>query len=80
MVGDVIKMVLCYNIINVCKEAEMPASIESQMYANMAFDFGVGLVPVAGDLVDMIFKANTRNNILLERVLRERGRKRVLHD
>ena len=41
----------------------------------MAFDFGIGLIPVVGDLADAWFKCNTRNNILLERFLRERGAK-----
>src|SRR5271170_3812762 len=45
------------------------------MYSNMAFDFGIGLIPVVGDLADAWFKCNTRNNILLERFLRERGAK-----
>lgn len=43
------------------------------MYSNLAIDFGVGLVPVVGDFVDAWFKCNTRNNLLLERFLRERG-------
>lgn len=45
------------------------------MYTNMALDFGIGLVPIIGDLADAWFKCNTRNNILLERFLRERGQK-----
>jgi len=45
------------------------------MYANMALDFGIGLVPVIGDIADAFFKCNTRNNILLERYLREKGQK-----
>ena|SRR5271170_1307757 len=45
------------------------------MYTNVVIDFGVGLIPVLGDLVDAWFKCNTRNNILLERYLRERGQK-----
>ena len=45
----------------------------AQMYTNLAIDFGVGLVPVVGDLADAWFKCNTRNNLLLEKFLRERG-------
>jgi len=45
------------------------------MYSNLMIDFGIGLVPVAGDLADAWFKCNTRNNLLLEKVLRERGQK-----
>ena len=43
------------------------------MYTNLAIDFGVGLIPVVGDFADAWFKCNTRNNLLLERFLRERG-------
>jgi Domain of unknown function (DUF4112) len=45
------------------------------MYTNMAVDFGIGLVPVIGDIADAWFKCNTRNNVLLERFLREKGQK-----
>jgi len=45
------------------------------MYVNMALDFGIGLVPVIGDIADAWFKCNTRNNVLLERYLREKGQK-----
>jgi hypothetical protein len=43
------------------------------MYSNLAFDFGIGLVPIVGDFADAWFKCNTRNNLLLEKFLRERG-------
>lgn len=36
-------------------------------------DFGIGLVPILGDFADAWFKCNTRNNLLLERYLREKG-------
>jgi Domain of unknown function (DUF4112) len=45
------------------------------MYTNLAIDFGIGLVPVLGDFADAWFKCNTRNNMLLERYLREKGQK-----
>lgn len=45
------------------------------MYANLMIDFGVGLVPLLGDFAGAWFKCNTRNNVLLERFLRDRGAK-----
>jgi Domain of unknown function (DUF4112) len=45
------------------------------MYTNMAIDFGIGLIPVVGDMADAWFKCNTRNNIILEKYLREKGKK-----
>jgi Domain of unknown function (DUF4112) len=43
------------------------------MYSNLMLDFGIGLVPVIGDFADAWFKCNTRNNLLLEKYLREKG-------
>lgn len=36
------------------------------MMFNIALDFGLGLVPLLGDIADAIFRANTRNAWLLE--------------
>jgi len=35
------------------------------MYMNVAIDFGIGLIPILGDIGDAIFKANSRNYALL---------------
>lgn len=45
------------------------------MYTNLIVDFCIGLIPVVGDFADAWFKCNTRNNVLLERYLREKGQK-----
>lgn len=45
----------------------LPLSAEMQMYLNIALAFGVGLIPIVGDMADVVFvKANTRNAIILE--------------
>ncbi|KAJ1865037.1 molecular chaperone [Coemansia sp. RSA 989] len=43
-----------------------PASIKVQMFLNVALDFVVGLVPLLGDIFDIMFKANMRNMDLIE--------------
>lgn len=45
------------------------------MLLNIAFDFVLGLIPLLGDLVDAVYRANTRNAMLLEDHLREKGAK-----
>ncbi|CAJ2645489.1 unnamed protein product [Trifolium pratense] len=47
------------------------------MLINIILDFGVGLVPFLGDIADAIFRANTRNAILLEQHLRDKGIKNL---
>jgi hypothetical protein len=43
------------------------------MLMNNAVSIAVGLIPIAGDVVLAIFKANSRNAALLEEFLRIRG-------
>ena len=86
VIGDFLDMLIALSIIRTCMEVELPKHIVlpleilvlmqiAQMYTNLAIDFGVGLIPVLGDFADAWFKCNTRNNLLLERFLRERGAK-----
>lgn len=44
----------------------LPATLKTRMIFNIALDFGLGLVPLLGDVADAIFRANTRNAWLLE--------------
>ena len=43
------------------------------MLVNNAVSAGVGLVPIVGDIVLAMYKANSRNAALLEEYLRVRG-------
>ena len=43
-----------------------PSSVIGRMLVNLFIDTAVGSIPVAGDLFDFGFKANTRNHALLE--------------
>ncbi|MBK8768968.1 MAG: DUF4112 domain-containing protein [Rhizobiales bacterium] len=46
-----------------------PPALLVKMLANAAIDAGVGSIPVAGDVFDLFFKANTRNLRLLSEFL-----------
>ncbi len=52
----------------------VPREIIARMLGNVAFDFMVGAVPLAGDLADMWFRANLRNVALLRAYLDEQAR------
>ena len=45
----------------------LPVVVQARMVLNAAIDMLLGFVPLAGDLVDVAFKANLRNLALLER-------------
>lgn len=50
-------------------EGGLDSGTQIQMLINIIVDFAVGLIPFLGDLVDAMFKANTKNVRLLERHL-----------
>lgn len=49
----------------------------SKMMYNAAVNSAVGFVPLVGDVVQAVFKGNTRNAALLEEILIERGKKNL---
>ena len=55
----------------------LPGSLKFRMLLNIILDFAVGLVPFIGDLADAAFHANTRNVVLLEEYLRQKGQKEL---
>jgi hypothetical protein len=62
-------------VLRTCQQVEggLPADVTSKMYFNIILDFGIGLVPFLGDIADAVFRANTRNAVVLEKFLRAKG-------
>lgn len=54
-------------------EGGLPPSLHMKMLLNVVIDFLIGLVPFLGDIADAVYKCNTRNAVLLEKHLREKG-------
>lgn len=78
-IGDAIDAFFALLVLKTCLTIEggLPNAIKIRMLFNIFFDFVIGLVPFLGDLIDAIFRCNTRNAILLEEHLREKGRKNL---
>jgi len=76
-VGDVIDAFMAIMVLRTCEKVEggLPADVKTKMYINIILDFGIGLVPFLGDIADAVFRANTRNAVVLEKFLREKGAK-----
>ena len=62
-------------VLRTCQQVEggLPADVTFRMYFNIILDFGIGLVPFLGDVADALFRANTRNAVILEKHLRKKG-------
>ena len=78
-IGDVADMLLAIIVFRTCCAVEPPLSsaTKTKMQMNIIIDFVIGLVPFIGDLADAAYKCNTKNVVLLEDELRERGKKRI---
>jgi hypothetical protein len=66
-------------VIRTCEQIDggLPSSIKSKMVFWGLVDLGIGFVPFVGDLADAAFKANSKNAIILEEYLREKGKKNL---
>lgn len=67
--GDAIGFGISAYAIILAHRTRAPPALLVKMLANAAIDAGVGSIPVAGDVFDLFFKANTRNLKLLSEFL-----------
>jgi len=77
VVGDLLDAFMAMMVFRTCQQVEggLPADVKTKMMFNIIVDFGIGLVPFLGDLVDALFRANTKNAVVLEKHLRQKGAK-----
>ena len=66
-------------VVTTCNKVEgnLPSSIYAHMIFNVILDFVIGLVPFVGDFADAMYKCNTRNAVLLEKCLKDRGERNL---
>jgi hypothetical protein len=65
--GDLLTALMACGILVQAHQMRVPRIIQLRMLVNVAIDLGIGLVPFAGDVADVFWKANTKNFALLER-------------
>lgn len=63
-VGDIATATLALYPVLEAVNAGVPRSVIMRMLVNIGADMGIGFVPVAGDLVDAFFHANSKNHKL----------------
>lgn len=64
--GDVVSFLLSYYIVWIGHRMNLPKDAIAKMYRNVLFDFMIGLIPIAGDAIDFLYKANTKNLEILK--------------
>lgn len=65
--GDVSAPIFTIALLVEGTRRRLPAVVQARMVLNAMLDMLMGIVPLAGDLVDVAWKANLRNMALLER-------------
>ncbi|KAI9244266.1 hypothetical protein EDC94DRAFT_629791 [Helicostylum pulchrum] len=78
-IGDVIGTAFSLQLVRTACQANLPKELIAKMMMNVFIDFMVGLTPIAGDILDILFKCNWRNAMLLEEylILRRRDELRL---
>lgn len=55
----------------------LPLDVQAQFLFNIIVDFLIGLIPIVGDVVEIMYKANSRNALILEKHLKAKGEKNL---
>jgi hypothetical protein len=75
-VGDLVTTGLSLYLISEARALGAPRRLILRMLANVALDGVVGIVPLAGDVFDVMWRANRRNMALLRSWLERDEKKR----
>ncbi|KAK4699605.1 hypothetical protein P7C70_g6652, partial [Phenoliferia sp. Uapishka_3] len=68
--GDLAAFLLGYMLVlKKCREADLPLVLQQRMAFNQAVSVGAGMIPMVGDIILAVWKANSRNAALLEEYL-----------
>jgi hypothetical protein len=73
-IGDALSALISSIIIVQAHRAGVPKATVLRMMANVGIDVAVGAIPIAGDLFDFAWKANTKNLNLFKASVRGRHR------
>ncbi len=65
--GDLVTGGVAFTVVAAAVRRGVPRVVIARMLLNIGIDTLLGVIPVAGDLFDLLWRSNTRNLALLER-------------
>ena len=74
VVGDIIATALSLWLVREARSLGAPWHVTGRMLANVALEGTVGMIPIAGDAFDVMFRANIRNMKMLRRWMEKQPR------
>lgn len=66
-IGDSIMLFASLRILHLAHKMGVPSGLKYKMMKNALIDYGLGFVPILGDIVDIFFKANLKNVRIIEK-------------
>ena len=75
VVGDTLTAVASLYPLLVAERHKLGRGVQARMALNVLIDWAVGLVPAAGDVLDVAYKANLKNLKLLEQAAAKKLRR-----
>jgi hypothetical protein len=66
-IGDAIMLLASLRIVQLGKQLGVPPPLRTAMLRNSVIDFGLGFIPIVGDIIDLFYKANQKNVRIMER-------------
>jgi len=77
IIGETIGLIMSLYLLREAFKLGVPNLLKLKMLRNVLLDWVIGLVPIAGDIADIAYKANIRNiKLLLEHIDEERQSRR----
>ncbi|PRT57092.1 hypothetical protein B9G98_04712 [Wickerhamiella sorbophila] len=79
LVGSALCAWLAFNTVSMADKIDggLTNWQKSRMYYNATVTSAVGFIPLVGDIIQAVYKGSTRNAMLLEEILIERGQKNL---
>ena len=65
--GDAVMLIAALRIVHLGKQMGLPPGLVKVMLRNALLDFGLGFIPLVGDIVDFFYKANQANVRVMEK-------------
>jgi hypothetical protein len=80
VVGDIVNLYLSLQLVKLAQTIDdggLPSLVVSKMMTNIMIDFALGLTPVLGIVAGALYKANSRNSLILSHFLTKRAKENV---
>lgn len=66
-IGDTIMLFASLRIVYLARKLNMPKGLQISMLGTALLDYGLGFVPIIGDIFDLFYKANQKNVRTMEK-------------